>query len=434
MGESYEESAAQVDANALARRRKRRRARRSRARQAPGETPTSATEAAAQVLEAARLLVRQVASRFGVEPGDALPIERLTLPVALSFGGGDSGADADALVRALTGRLDEVLRAANGFRSGEVFCFQCNVPGCAHASPARPDETFAGYTATGKPLMQGFAGLCIERGEERVARIYDDPPQVVALVQSAAELRAGQMAHFGGDGRSLTVLGQVVAGLLPEIYDPLGDRRARVAVAFQVVETPGSRGAHRLRLNLLGTSWPTLADVVSGEGPAGRAASLTNALSVFRRHLRALGRTLERRERRGEEVDVAVALQPALNDLRRDIERIFRGHRFRTQHANVRRNDGDRPTMAAQAEARAAPEHRLLFDVQRQTIVVVGKKSRAHVFSLDGWHVTSLQLRPNEIGRKTERGRWRALDPERIVAFRQALTQQQEETAASSNR
>jgi len=417
---------------APARRRRRRRRRRSTANkgdrsegsQRPEEAQPSAAERVRGVLAELRRVVADVAAAQGLEPGERLPVERVAMPLSLSLDGRDDAEDGAALLSAIETHVAEATRALGGYRVGHVYCFQCGQPGCGHARPGTPAETFAGYSGTGKPMMQGFAELCMERGDDRVAKVYADPPQVIAFVQSAQELQSGQMPEFGGDGRSLAVLGQVVAGLLPEVYGALPDSHERVAVAIQVVETHGQRGSRRLRLNLLGTSWATLAAVVADEGPGGRAASLASALGVARRQLRARARDAQRSERRGRAPNLPEVVLPLLQDLRRDVERIFRGHRFRTRHADLRRREGERPTMAAVAEARVAPANRLLRDRERETIVAVGKKGRAHVFTADGWHVTSLQLRPNEVHRKTERGRWQALEPAEVEAFRAALVRE----------
>ena len=48
------------------------------------------------------------------------------------------------------------------------------------------------------------------------------------------------------------------------------------------------------------------------------------------------------------EVDLVALVQPLLNELRGDLERVFRPARRRTQHAQERHEEGDRPTGNAQ--------------------------------------------------------------------------------------
>lgn len=386
------------------------------------EVAAGSPEARARhILEALRGLATQLAAARGLDPGEQLPLERLALPISVSLDGSDDDQDAPALVGAMREGVDEALKALGGYRAGQVYCFQCDRPGCAHALPRGADEVFIGYSPTGKPLTRGFAELCMSRGEARVAEVYGERPEVVAMVMGADELAGTLLPGFGGDGRLLRVLGQIVAGMLPAPYDPVPERGERVAVTVQVVETRGARGGHRLRMNLLGTTLATVADVADREGRGGQAEAFSRALATLRRGLRTRARDLQRGERHGQVRTLDGGVLPLLQDAQRDIERIFRGHRFRSQHAEERRRGGERPTGSAVSEARSAPDARLLFDTQRKTVVVVGKRGRAHVFSAQGLHITSLQLGPTELERKADQGRWKPLGAARIAAFRAAL-------------
>jgi len=54
---------------------------------------------------------------------------------------------------------------------------------------------------------------------------------------------------------------------------------------------------------------------------------------------------------------------------------------------------------------------------------VLGPRGRAHVFSPDGRHVTSLSLGPAEAERKGGRSRWRPLTGPEAAAFRKAIAE-----------
>lgn len=367
-------------------------------------------------------LARALVAERGLEGSP--PVEQLALHLELDLRRGDPRAEAASLVAALARRVDDALVAAGSWRQGHVYCFQCDAPGCRHARPPRASAAFAGYSATGKPVWQGFAELCIDRGDERTARIFGDRPEVIALVQPGDALHVDVLPTFAGTGRPLAVLGQVVAGLLPASYaselgrDPHGAPSApeRVAMTVQVVDLPGARRGGRLRLNLIGTSWDAIAKAHADEGHKSSAQGLRSALAAARHRLQAQSRHLAKRGG-----DLHAVVEPVLADLQRDIERVFRGHRWRTRHAEHRHRSGERPTIAAVSEARSAPTQRLLFDTERKTLVVLGRKGRAHVFSPDGRHVTSLQLGAGELERKTDRGRWRSVPEVDAARFRAAL-------------
>ena len=72
-------------------------------------------------------------------------------------------------------------------------------------------------------------------------------------------------------------------------------------------------------------------------------------------------------------------------------------------------------------DALSANDERLLRDAERSTIVVLGKRGRGHIFSDAGRHVTSLRLRPGEVERKLDRGRWVRLSPDEASSFRERL-------------
>lgn len=110
-----------------------------------------------------------------------------------------------------------------------------------------------------------------------------------------------------------------------------------------------------------------------------------------------------------------------LGHLRADLVRVFSLQQWRTRHAEERHVDGRRPTSAALGDARDAADDRLLHDTRRETIVVIGPRSRAHVFTPAGQHVTSLRLQPGELDRKLGRQRWQPLRAAQIAAFRAAL-------------
>ncbi len=344
----------------------------------------------------------------------------MTLPLDVATGGRPGPPAARALIDAIGARIDEALKAAGGWRQGFVYCFQCREPGCRHASPPDPAATFAGYNATGRPDWVDFTELCIARQDSRVERVFADPPQVIAIVQSGDELSDAVLPDMGGAGSVLAVLGQVVAGLLPAEYAP-GGGHDRLAMTVQIVEMPAARRGARLRINLVGTTWDAIAAVLETDGVRSPAEGLRASLAAARDRLRAQSRHVTRRERKGEQTDLQALVRPVLLDLQRDIERVFRGHRWRTRHAEERHRGGNRPTDTAVREARNAPTNRLLNDPDRKTIVVLGRKGRAHVFSADGRHVTSLQLGPSEADRKIARGRWRPLDEPAARSFRAAV-------------
>lgn len=389
-----------------------------------GSPPLAPEARAARVLEDLRVLARQAAERAGLARGESSPVEALVVPLVVSLD--RDGAprsthrEGARLLSDLAARVDEALRGAGAFRPGRVHCFQCDSSECSHGVPGGPTETFAGWGATGKPEWMDFANLLIERQDSRVGRLYGDPPTVVAIGMRGKDLHGRMLGAFGRD-RSFAILGQVAAGLVPGDFGTGRGPEERIVLTLQVIETRFAGGGRRLRLNLLGTTLDKVSAASEGGGGRGSAERLRRLILLARERLDNLGRAAAVAERRGHPLDLEAEAEPLLVHLRGEMERVFRDEGRRTRHAVERHLGGGRPTDTALGDARRAPLERLLFDEQRNTVVVLGPRGRAHVYSLDGRHVTSLSLGPAEAERKSGRSRWRPLTRAEADAFRKTL-------------
>lgn len=373
-----------------------------------------------RLLRDLRELTRELASRHGADADDLGPLEvRLNLPMNPA-----SDQDDLALARQILSNCEQQvtdhLKATSAYRQGTVYCFLCDSSSCGHATPRDLRDTFSGYRPTGKPEWRSFTNLCIERQEPRVDRLFGDSPEIIALVQGADELHGELMCGFGKGSRTYTVLGQVVAGLIPLSLDPREPHGDRAALTLQVVET-SARVPGRLRLNILGLPLEHVVSAAADADGRGPAEALRRTIRTTRERLQSLDRRATTSERM-EATDLAESVHHMLCQTRGDLERVFRPLKRRTRHAQERHEGGERPTSRALADAHRATDERFLHDVERQTIVVLGPRNRAHVFSPAGRHVTSLQLRPGEVERKTDRKRWRPMRRIDVAEFRRALS------------
>lgn len=305
------------------------------------------------------------------------------------------------------------------WREGAVFCYRCRANTCTHATPPDTRAVFAGYEATGKPIWAGFLEVCLAARPEGLDALFESPPGVVALAQAGRALGEGLLPGFGADEAVYVVHGQVVLGFVPRDLRGSDDR---VAFTVQAVEVRHPAASARLRLNLLGPLDHALIAAAAGEGaPRNQAEQLRRTLEQARRRLETAERRVGDAEARAEAIDVAALVEPTLGRLRGDLIRVLRPRTERTRHAEARHRGGERPTSTAWDDARAAGAERLLADRRRQTVVVLGPRNRAHVFTHAGRHVTSLRLEPGEVGRKTASRRWVPLDDDAVQAFRAAV-------------
>ena len=359
--------------------------------------------------------------RAGHLDGEELPLGTITVPVTLDFSGQQSVTTvSDNLVDSLRQLLTAGLKGQAGFRAGQVYCFLCDAPDCEHSKPKTGVETFAGYTASGKPTWITFLNLCLARKDKRVDRLYKPRAYAFAFMQSGEELTGDVLPEFGGKTRSLKLLGQSVIGLIPDTVEDSPDAE-RIALTVQLIETRSGNAQKRLRLNILGIEQDRLIELADTGPKRGRADKLWYSLRKAREAVDKLQRRLATREK-GKQTPIAKEdITRLLQRITKDLEQVFRTGSHRTQHAAKRHSDGERPTMNALGDAKDAPDERLFYDVRRETVVVVGPKGRAHIFTDDGRHVTSMRLSTGEPARKNNNKRWVPLDKARRQNFKAEL-------------
>lgn len=377
--------------------------------------PLSPAARAERVVRDLRVLTHQLGHEL---PGGVAQMPAaisLALELQLSKEGGDKQASAQ-LIKGLQETLLQARQAQAPFPTGRVPCFRAGHADGPQSLPPTATSVFNGHAATGKPTWIEFTSLCLERRDPRVSALYRDPPAVIGLVQEADDLGEALLPEFHAQGQGYQVLGQVAVGLVPGPALGVAGDVGRVAFSLQVVSVSGP-GGDRLYLNPVGVDERALLE--AAQGGSDRAEGLLKAIKSARRRLRAVKRRqITHRERNQRGPDVA----QVLHRTKVEVERALSPDRRRTQHAQDRHQSGQRPTLSAVGDATAAPLERLLEDTQRKTIVVLGPKGRAHIFSKDGRHVTSLKLEPGELERKTIRRRWRPLSEAQARQFQASLS------------
>lgn len=331
----------------------------------------------------------------------------------------------EALGPLLTARPDAIR-----WQDGAVYCFQYTTVEHAHCQPPDARHTFAGYAPTGKPTWIDFVELCLQLRPAGLDRLFGTPPGVISLVQTADVLNEELLPGFGRGQVGYSVLGQVIVGLLPA---DLGRSDERATLTVQLVETRFRGSSDRLRINLLGIDRMVVIDAASAGAPRNPAEQLRRTLASTRRRLDTIARRLDEADARREPLRPGPLIEPLLRRLRSDLNRIFSPDHRRTRHASERHGGAHRPTSAAWDDLAGASDERVLRDTRRGTIVVLGRRQRAHVFSPEGRHVTSLRLEAGELTRKTSRKRWVPLAADEISAFRAAADRARTDGRPSSD-
>ena len=376
-------------------------------------------------MQAVAALADMAHALLRVEGVDPLAMPRyldLNLRVPLD-GGNDLRHAAGTAVEQILQRVREVREHERALRPGAVYSY---FEGSSHAEGCRPTEPrhiFDGYNSTGRPVFTDFVTMAIERKHPQIDRLLAGEDIVLTRVTMGRVLRTQQLAEFGGNSPVFKILGQVDAGL----FRVLG-AAGKCAFSFQLLRGSSLEGRVRLRLHAVGAVDPMdLAD-----------PSLLQILSRFQRQLDVEAMRLQGQSTQGE-VDEEAFVLPLLNDLAQRLQNRTRNAGRRTQHGLERSDAGDRPTSRAYPDAGEASDDAILWDLDQNTVVVLGGKGRVHVFTQQGKHVTSVVMQGAAIDRRRHMGRWRLAEPEergefriqikRLVASGQNTTQEEQPAA-----
>ena len=191
----------------------------------------------------------------------------------------------------------------------------------------------------------------------------------------------------------------------------------RVAFTLQAVEFRRLDGSPRLELNVLARLSDGSAALDAIQGPY--QARISDVISSARHRISSLRpplRSQAKRRRTSPLPDTTSRVADILQGLARKLERVGRQRGRRTAHAEGNRIK-NRPTSKAWEDALGAPTESILWDRQERTFVVLGPRSRVHVFSPQGRHVTSLVLAPEAVQSRKRRKRWLPLTEDQKERF-----------------
>ncbi len=318
---------------------------------------------------------------------------------------------ADQLIAALRQAIDAEIDRDAPFPSGRARCYWCESFDCEHAAPGGPRAIFGGYSPTGVPLWPDLAEVALARRDPRIEDLYREVPLPITLLQKGSELISAQLPEYGQRSGAYRVLAQLAIGYLSLPVGPRGEH-ASLSLTVQVVEVD-RRGQRRLHLNILGRLPDgTDAGRILDEEPDSR---LADAFRAARTRLAEINRWRRHREPRER------LAMSSLERLARNVDRIFRQHSRRTKHAQDRHRDRERPAAAALRDAMTARPEEILRDVRESTWVVIGPRSRVHIFNDSGKHITSVVYPGETVRRRTAQGMWKVMPPESVRDFREAI-------------
>ena len=320
----------------------------------------------------------------------------------------------------LAARLREAMRAEiaaqishqAAFRPGQVLDLRHPQGEGPETSPNDSRKVFVGFSATGAPRFQDFAQWLLAVKHPQLDLLYARPPGLVTVVATSEDLYAEVLPPFRRPAAlDWQLHGQVMAGFF-EVTKKDGTP-GQLALSFQVQSSAAKEGGRRrFGLNLLGI------------GPGGeklehlldRLAKKTVEPAPWQNAAAWAQSALESIERgQGKKpldpLQLESRIEGILGGFVRRLEQDRRARGRRTDHAEERHRQGDRPTSHALQDLARAKVEDILIDARSGTFVVLGDRGRAHVFSGQGKLVTSLRTTPESIERKKKKDLWRAATP-----------------------
>lgn len=318
----------------------------------------------------------------------------------------EQGMSAEELAEEALQRAAEYASEQHVLRTGRVYCYGCRTANCEHSSPSAPGEVFVGYGATGCPQWQEFFNFLLAQNDERTDLLFRDSPHLLSRFVSRRQLTAEQLTSFGKNSLTYRIWGQITAG-----YLKIGDVRA--GLTLQLVETRD----HALHFQVI---MPENVQEALAEAPSNKQSALHrvhDAIATARLEILAVSSVWQTARRREMQEPLRKQAFATLRHLGHSIERKGRQQHRRTHHAEVRGRQ-NRPVHKAREELTLAASANFYRDAARNSVVVMGKGGRLHVFSEQGKHITSLILGGDELEKRQRRNRYQQLPPEAAENFR----------------
>lgn len=376
--------------------------------------PAQGHDLAAQIAETAR---KNLLDLFGprLTPESPFPLEIKVTVHPGPVWKVDAEPSVEQQIRAA---VRETVARAEAYQYGRLYCYRCESSHCGHSIPPRPSCVFAGYAPTGLPRWEELPQVLLELRHPEVERLYSPRGRdFLTAFLDPEYLKHRQLDVFGRQSKTYDILGQIVFGFLD--LAPPGStpgKTERIAMTLQAVESRRRDGSPRLDLNVLArfADGSLILDVLS-DGPAVNRR-IFGAILEARQRIAALA-PQRPTPRTPLPQGACSRAQEILRRTARTLEHLGRQTARRTSHAEDRPRER-RPISKALQDALAASEEKVLRDVYRQTIVVLGPRNRVHVFSPEGRHVTSLVLDADSVQNRLKKQRWQPMEPEEIRRFR----------------
>lgn len=299
---------------------------------------------------------------------------------------------------------------ASSLQAGRVYCYACRSSACEHSAPPATTAVFAGYEGNGKPAWMEFFNYLLSLDNERIDSLFAEQPMILSQIVGRKRLISQQLVAFGRNSMTYRVIGQIVSG-----YFRI--RGCRFAVTAQVVELAD----HSLHLQTIVSSevQSLLADdCVASDTVHGR---VHDALKTAKAKIDLIGSLWGHGKDKTQRQELVGRIFITLRHLANSLEQKGRQYHRRTMHAEERWKV-NRPIHKASDDLQLANDHDFFRDTVTDSIVIIGKHGRSHVFSSSGKLITSMVLPANQRERRWKRKRYTPLTGDELKLFRATAT------------
>ncbi|MCF7854668.1 MAG: hypothetical protein K9N51_07720, partial [Candidatus Pacebacteria bacterium] len=282
----------------------------------------------------------------------------------------------------------------------------CKSATCRHSTPPSPDDIFTGYNSTGRPRWEELLSFLLGINDKRADLLFAKPPKLLARFVGRRHLVGDQLSSFGQNSFTYRIWGQVIAGYLHL-------NGGRGALTVQLVETLD----HKLHLQVITPDHfrQALADATPDK--ASPLYRVHDAVRMARTEILSLSHIWQTAERKTVKKQIRNRAFAALRHLGHSIERKGRQQGRRTPHAELR-NQQKRPVHKAREDLANAPCDHFFTDTLKNSLIVVGKSGRLHVFGTNHRHITSLTISREDLEKRQRRKRYQRMNEEDAQTFR----------------
>lgn len=376
-------------------------------------------------------LVKSLLTQKGNDTLDGLPSKielNLRIPVRLDR---DDHSDSRKFSQSLLAQVDSLRiqgeTEALGHRFGHAPCYWCNAAVCEHSTPPDHHSILIGWSPTGVPIWKNLTSVLIKNKDEQIDLLYGENPGPVIHWLSEGDLLDNILPEYLNDSLFARPVGALIAGGFPLLMPQ--SETEHLSITALILESRIGRSVPKYTLNLIAkTPAPHhLATLLGSE----KRSILPNWISSLRSAMNNLHQELQTMAKKGKRptlqksrelvVDLLIESRSHLKTLRRRSSR-------RTNHAQERAENPNRPTSAAISDILSCNDKDIFQDRKESTVVIRGKNGRIHIFTANARHVTSAIFSNDAVTNRLAKGRWIPMKKKRAEAFLDHVTRRLKRT------